>query len=223
MPVDVVDDVATAFADAVAEAAARRPGGPASPFHLVLSGGPTARRCYEELARRPGDVPWARTVVLMGDERCVGPDDEDANQRLVREALLAHVPPPAAFHPMTVAEGPRGYERHLRRLPPPDLVHLGLGPDGHTASLFPGGAALCAPPDRLVVDSVDPSGRNPHPRMTLTLPALALARLALFTVSGPAKAAALAAARAGAPLPATLVRAARVRCLADPAAAAPAA
>ena len=213
--VDVVDNVPQAFADVVVDAVARRPGGPASSFCLVLSGGPTARRCYEALASRAVEVPWARLVILMGDERCVDPDDPDANQRLVREALLSHVPSPAAFHPMTVADGAAAYGRQLAGTVRPDLVHLGLGPDGHTASLFPGGAALCAPPGQLAVDSSDPSGRNPHRRMTLTLHALATARLALFTVSGAAKADAFAAVRSGMPEPAHRVRSEQVRWLVD--------
>lgn len=217
--IDVVDDVPQAFADVVVDAVARRPGGPASSFCLVLSGGPTARRCYEALASRAAEVPWARLVILMGDERCVDGDDPDANQRLVRESLLDHVPAPAAFHPMTVADGAAAYGRRVAATFRPDLVHLGLGPDGHTASLFPGSDALCAPPGQLAIDSCDPSGRNPHQRMTLTLHALARARMALFTVSGAAKADAFAAVRSGMPVPAHRVCAEHVRWLVDPEAA----
>ena len=74
-----------------------------------------------------------------------------------------------------------------------DLVHLGMGPDGHTASLFPGDTSLDAGPGVLVVTTEDPNGRNPHPRLTLTLPAINSARSAVFTVAGSSKAAAVAA------------------------------
>ena len=101
-----------------------------------------------------------------------------------------------------------------------DVVHLGLGPDGHTASLFPGSAGLDADPGRLVVTNEDPTGRNPHPRMTLTLAGIARARLALVTVAGEAKRAALDRVRAGDPTcPGAQVNADRVVWIADRAAA----
>jgi len=211
--VRVVDDVAPAFSETVIDAYGRRPG---PRFVLVLSGGPTARRCYEDLARRAaGLVDWSTVDVLMGDERCVDAHDPDANQRLVREALLARVGPVGSFRPMSCDEGAAAYDAVVRAAGPPDLVHLGFGPDGHTASLFPGSAALDAPPGRLVVESSDPVGRNPHRRMTLTLEALEGARLAVFTVSGEAKRAALAALRAGQDLPAARVRTPEILWLVD--------
>lgn len=215
----VVDDVPDAFADAVVAAvAAHRAAGQRRPFILVCSGGPTARRCYEALARRTDEVPWGSVAVLLGDERCVPADDPDANQRLVREALLDRVPPVAAFVPLG-PDDPRAYQHLLARGLRPDLVHLGLGPDGHTASLFPGSAALAAPPGCLATANVDPSGRNPHRRLTLTLEAIGRARLAVFTVAGEAKAGAWSAVRAGRPVPASRVRAQRVCWLLDPPAA----
>ena len=151
----------------------------------------------------------------MGDERCVAPDDPDANQRLVRESLIDPVGGVGAFHPMSCDEGPEAYERLITPLAAFDVVHLGLGPDGHTASLFPGSTALDAPPGRLVVSSVDPNDRNPHERMTLTLEALARARLVVFTVSGPSKHEAFAAISGGAELPGARVRARQVLWLVD--------
>lgn len=214
----VTEDVPGAFAAAVAAACAGRPGAPAAPFSLVLSGGPTARRCYERLAA-DGGVDWSRTDVLVGDERCVDPDDPDANQRLVREALLDRVGPVHRFLPMDPAAGPAAYGAVVAAYPAFDVVHLGLGPCGHTASLFPDATALAAPPGVLVATDTDPHGRNPHRRMTLTYEAIARARLVLFTVVGETKRPALRAVAAGAPLPATAVRAGRVRWLVDPAAA----
>ena len=211
--VDVVDDVATAFAETVTAAFGARPG---PRFTLVLSGGPTARRCYEALARTAtGRVDWSLVDIYMGDERCVGPDDPDANQRLVREALIDRVGPVGSFHPMSCDAGPESYEQLVSEVEAFDVVHLGLGPDGHTASLFPNSDALAAPPGRLVVRSVDPNDRNPHPRMTLTLEGLARSRLVVFTVSGEAKHAAFAAVWAGADLPAARVRAHQVLWLVD--------
>ena len=211
----VTDDVPGAFAAQVRQAFAARP---AERFALVLSGGPTARRCYERLAADPGDVDFGAVDVFMGDERCVPPDDDDANQRLVRQALLERVGHVGSFHPMACTEGAEAYERILLDHPPPDLVHLGMGADGHTASLFPDSAALEEPGEHLVLESDDPHARNPHPRMTLTLAAIARARLALFTVAGEEKRDAFARVCGGADLPAARVRAGRVLWLVDPAA-----
>ncbi len=151
----------------------------------------------------------------MGDERCVAADDPDANQRLVREALIEPVGGVGSFHPMSCDEGPEAYERLVAEVGAFDVVHLGLGPDGHTASLFSGSAALDAPRGRLVVRSADPDERNPHQRMSLTLEALARALLVLFTVSGEAKHEAFAPLSAGADLPAARVRARQVLWLVD--------
>ena len=221
---ELTDDVPAAFARCLADAFAARAG---PRFTFVASGGPTARRCYEQLAAATGPdagpgaliVDWQAVDVLLGDERCVAPDDEDANQQMVRETIVDRVGPVGSFRPMSCEEGPGAYEAVLRSLPPPEVVHLGLGPDGHTASLFPGSAALEADEDRLVAENEDPTGRNPHRRMTLTLAGIARARLAVFTVAGEEKREALARVRAGDDLPATRVRAGRVLWLADPAAA----
>jgi len=210
--VRVVDDVATAFADTVVDSFAQRvePG-----FTLVLSGGPTARLCYERLADvGAAAIDWGVVDVLMGDERCVAPDDPDANQRLVRESLLERVGDVASFHPMSCADVD-DYDRLMAWIPALDLVHLGLGPDGHTASLFPGSPDLDAVPGRMAVVTRDPNGRNPHDRMTLTFGALARARRVVFTVSGPSKRDAWAQVRAGDDLPATRVRAHEVLWIVD--------
>ncbi|MGA2036496.1 MAG: 6-phosphogluconolactonase [Acidimicrobiales bacterium] len=214
--VRVVKDVASAFAHTVLHEFARRPG---PRFALVLSGGPTARRCYEKLAEvSPATVDWGSVDVLMGDERCVTTDDPDANQRLVREALLERVTPVGSFHPMS-CDDVSSYQATLEAFPVLDLVHLGMGPDGHTASLFPGSPALDAPPGTLVMRCSDPQERNPHERMTLTLEAIGRAQLVVFTVSGESKRDAFNALRAGADLPAARVHAAHVLWLVDPLAA----
>jgi len=212
----IVDDVPSAFAATVIDAFRDRKG---ARFSLVLSGGPTARACYERLAEAGAErIDWRYVDILMGDERCVPPDDEDANQRQVRAILVERFEDLGSFHPMSCEEGPEVYQRLLERIGPLDLVHLGMGPDGHTASLFAGSPALDAPGDVLVMRSVDPAGVNPHERMTITLPAIARARLALITVAGKAKRDALARMIRGVDLPVANVRAEQVLWLVDTAA-----
>lgn len=211
----LVDDVPSAFAELVsAEAALAQGAGNEGDgrFRMALSGGDTARACYERLATSAA-IDWSCVDLFLGDERCVPPDDPAANQRLVRESLLSEIEG-ARFTPMA-ADDPDGYAAILATQPPLDLVHLGLGPDGHTASLFPDSKALGAPPGALVVRNDDPSGRNPHPRLTMTFEAIAAARLAVFTVAGAGKHAALGAILAGEHLPAARVRAGRVLWLCD--------
>ncbi len=212
---ELTDDVPGGFSDSVRRAFAERPG---ERFTLVLSGGPTARRCYERLASDTAgarDFDWRLVDVLMGDERCVPADDPDANQRLVRESLLDQVGDVGSFQPMDCGQGAPAYEEVVGAFPALDMIHLGLGPDGHTASLFPGSDALETSDQRLVVESVDPNGRNPHRRMTLTLRGIGRARLAVFTVVGGEKADALRAVCSGGDVPAARVRAGSVRWLVD--------
>src|SRR5438128_8722125 len=162
----VVDDVPASFAESVIEAFAARA---APTFSIALSGGNTARRCYERLATASvGRVDWRSVEILWGDERCVPPESEHSNQRLAREALIGRVREVGAVHPMRCEQGAEAYEALIRRPGGIDVVHLGLGPDVHTASLFPESPALHAEAGRLVVMNLDPSGNNPFDRMTLT-------------------------------------------------------
>jgi len=213
-----VDDVPGEFAERVVEAFLHRPG---DGFSLVLSGGATARRCYERLASDGGDqIDWWQVDVYWGDERCVTPTDPASNERLGREALLERVGAANAVYPMRCEDGPDSYQQRVAQAGRLDLVHLGLGADGHTASLFPGSTALEADPGRLVVLNEDPTGQNPHPRLTLTFSAIARARLALVTVEGKEKREAFAAVRRGdADIPATRIKADRIIWLIDGAAA----
>lgn len=209
----VVDDLPGSFAAAVVDAYQNRPG---ELFSLALSGGSTARPCYERLAADGESVvDWLSVNVYWGDERCVPPDDPDSNQLLGRQALLERVGGANAVYPMSCEDGPDAYALRLGEVGKLDVVHLGMGPDGHTASLFPGSAALDADPGQLVACNVDPSGRNPHQRMTLTLSALARARLVIFTIAGEGKREALQAVVDGADLPAGRVTADRVIWLVD--------
>jgi len=230
-----VPDVPVAFTSTVLEAFGGRPG---PRFALVLSGGPTAQLCYENLRQattaggpKQDAISWPLVDVYMGDERVVPPDDPDANQRLVRESLLdglGAAGPVGSFTPMPTS-GPiedcvADYQRTLAEVlagPGIDLIHLGMGPDGHTASLFPNAPTLNAGPDELVAATQDPNGRNPHPRLTVTLPVINAARVAVFTVAGDSKQDAVAALRRGDDIPAARVKAQRVVWLVDEAASGP--
>jgi 6-phosphogluconolactonase len=209
----VVDDLPGEFAARVIDAFATRPG---ESFAMALSGGDTARRCYERLASDGASrIDWWAVDVYWGDERCVPPDHPDSNERLVREALLERVGAANAVYPMRCEEGPDAYQLKVGEVGRFDVTHLGMGADGHTASLFPGSPALDADPGRLVCLNSDPSSHNPYPRMTLTLSGIARSRLVLFTVAGESKRAALQAIIDGADLPAARVRAERVVWLVD--------
>jgi len=199
----LVGSVPEAFADLVADSI--RAAGPRG-YSLMLSGGGTAAECYRALAVRDG-VDWTAVDVFLGDERCVPPDDPDSNHRMITEILLDVVGPVRSDHPMYLSGAPADaaadYQALLAARPRPDLVHLGLGPDGHCASLFPGSPTLHdTDPAHLVVADRDPNGRNPHDRVTLTYSGIARARRIVVTVSGASKRDALTRIRSGEDLPA---------------------
>lgn len=186
---------------------------------VALTGGSSPEGLYRLLAQEPyrSRVPWERVHWFIGDDRFVPPDDPLSNMGMARRLFLDRVgAPPANVHPMaTTAETPQAaaqlYESELKRFygaerfdparPLFDLVLMGLGSDGHTASLFPGAPALDET-DRWVV-GVDKAHLAPFvPRVTLTFPALALTREMLFLVSGEEKRAILARVLASDDLPA---------------------
>jgi 6-phosphogluconolactonase len=208
--VQVVDDVAGAFAALVVDEA---------PGSIALSGGGTARRCYETLAATPG-IAWSSVTVLFGDERWVPVTSEDSNEGMVREILLDRVGTVEVRSLRGAGDSPEeaaaAYDTEVAAMAGLDLVHLGLGDDGHTASLFPGSPALEVD-DRLVVATGDDA--HPHRRLTFTFPAIAQARLVVVTVSGAAKAGAWRRLCAGDDIPAARVQAERLLWLVDPAAA----
>ncbi|MEO6627824.1 MAG: 6-phosphogluconolactonase [Aquihabitans sp.] len=209
----VIDDLPAAFAGRVIDAFRTRAN---ETFSLALSGGATARACYAALAESAGNqVDWWKVDVYWGDERCVPHDHVDSNYRLAREALLDRVGAANATHLMRCAEGPDPYQLRLGDLGRIDMVHLGMGADGHTASLFPHSEALEADPGRLVTMNQDPAGVHPHQRMTLTLAGIARARLVVVTVAGTEKAEALGAIAGGANLPAAHIEADHVVWLID--------
>ncbi len=189
-------------------------------FTVALSGGSTPKRLYEILAGSDyaSRFPWDRVQLFFGDERFVPPQDESSNYNMTNLALLSHVPvPPERVHRMPTdgdpAEAARRYQRELQAAygadtlapgrPLFDVVLLGLGENGHTASLFPGTEVLrqtdawvgtCVPHDA------------PHTRLTLTYPAIASSQHVLFLVAGQGKAEVVARVRGGdATLPSTHV------------------
>lgn len=196
--------------DAVSEEAARRfvalagdalaeHGG----FTVALAGGSTPERLYRLLAseRYRDAVPWASTYVFFGDERCVPPDDRESNYRMAREALLDHVPilpeqifrmegegDPQSAAMMYAAILSDAFDLIAGAVPRFDLILLGMGPDGHTASLFPHTAALREVDTLVAANYVD---KLETWRLTLTYPVLDAAAHVLFLVGGAEKAAAV--------------------------------
>ena len=183
MRIEVLDDPASAVADLLLETAAA--GG-----HIVLTGGSSPKRAYQLAAR--GD--WSAATVWYGDERCVPEDHEWSNHAMAEAALLSHLDPRPEVMRM---EGELGHERgaasyealvreRLGDEPRWDLLLLGVGPDLHCASLFPGKPEVEVT-DRLVV-GVPEAGMDPQvPRISLTLPAINAARHVVFLVTGESK------------------------------------
>jgi 6-phosphogluconolactonase len=201
--IEIVDDPAQACADVLIEAV--RSGG-----HVVLTGGSTPKRAYELAAQQP--EAFAGAKLWFGDDRCVGPDDEHSNYRMAKLALLD--PIAAAGVEIEFCRRIRGelgpedgaadYERALAEhgAPPFRLILLGLGPDGHTASMFPGQPSL-QERERLVV-GVPMSGLHPFvPRVTFTFPCIAQAEQVVLEAEGEAKADAVALAFAEDAMPST--------------------
>jgi 6-phosphogluconolactonase len=195
------EEVAIAAADLVAACAAEAIAARGR-FTLALSGGSTPRPLFALLATPSWRtrIQWARVDVVWSDERAVPPDHADSNYRVAREALLDHVPVPAAqIHRIHGEDDPEAaasaYEQTLREVAADglDLVLLGLGRDGHTASLFPNRPAG-RETTRWVVADQDPGGRA---RLTLTPPAINAARTVAVIVTGADKALALQAVREG--------------------------
>ncbi|HET8673997.1 MAG TPA: 6-phosphogluconolactonase, partial [Thermoleophilaceae bacterium] len=193
--IEVSADPSAAVAERMAQAAA-------DGQHIVLTGGSTPKAAYEK-ARALG-ADWSRATFWFGDERCVPPEHEQSNFGMADKALLGHIAP-AAVHRMKGEIGPQqgaaDYEQQLRAefgeaTPQLDLLLLGLGPDAHCASLFPGDAAL-GERERLVVGVEVPGMAPLVPRISFSLPLLNAAREVVFLVSGEEKAEAVARAFGG--------------------------
>ena len=166
---------------------------------IALSGGNTPRPVYALLASMHG-VDWARVSVFFADERAVPADAPESNYRMAKDALLDHVPVrPEHVHRMQaeVADQDAAARAYERQLPDQlDILVLGIGPDGHTASLFPGAATLREERRRVVMIADSP--KPPPERMTITPPVIAAAREIVMIVTGADKADAVARALEGA-------------------------
>jgi len=173
------------------------------PFHVALSGGSTPKKLFDVLAQRGRDaLPWDRIELWWGDERCVPPDHPDSNYGMTKQHLIDPLKlDPAKIHrlegerpPIKAAED---YERALVAAlgAPPvfDLVWLGMGPDGHTASLFPHSAGVRDKTSYVIANQVDsPLTKGPATRLTITLPVIDAAHHVRFLVGGADKADTLA-------------------------------
>ncbi|MCG6983635.1 MAG: 6-phosphogluconolactonase [Thiocapsa sp.] len=187
-------------------AAARRAIALSGRFRCVLAGGRTPLAAYRRLADQPEE--WSHWHLFLGDERCLPPDDIERNSRAIELALAERVAIPrdnVHWIPAELGaqEAARRYEESIRMWLPFDLVLLGMGEDGHTASLFPGHAV---PPD-VYVAPVHGAPKPPHDRVTLTPMAIAASAQRLILVTGAEKREALAAWRRGADLPISRVAA----------------
>lgn len=211
--------LAAAAAEAIVRAAVEAVGARGR-FTIALAGGSTPRQTFERLAGQPWSeaMPWDRTLVFFGDERCVPPEHPESNYRMAQETLLGKVAiPPTNVVAMRCDDNPEAaaaaYAARLAEIfgtrrgerPRFDLILLGMGLDGHTASLFPGSPAL-KEVTRTVI-AVHASAAAVPQRVTLTLPVLNAAAAVIILVAGAEKAKAVKAVLAdGAPLPAGMVR-----------------
>lgn len=161
---------------------------------VALAGGSTPRRLYSLVAARASELDWSRVHLFFGDERCVPPHHQESNYRMARETLLSS-PALAAAHvhrmraELPPVEAARQYDEEMRahfgaELPRFDLILLGMGPDGHAASLFPGSAALDERQRWVMANWVEKFGAS---RLTLTYPVLNNAAEVMFLVTGAAK------------------------------------
>ena len=226
MKVEVFADEPAVAAAAAAHiaAAARAAVAARGRFVMAVSGGRTPWQMLTRLAVE--DVPWRNVHVVQVDERIAPAGDPDRNLTHLRDSLLAHAPmPPQQIHPMPVEQSDAAFAAStyattlcaLAGAPPVlDLVHLGLGPDGHTASLVPGDAVL----DVVAADVALAGPYQGHRRMTLTYPVINRARQILWVVTGTEKVTMLRRLRAADPsIPGGRVRQADAVLFADRAAA----
>lgn len=192
-PEEVAISAADIFEEQSATAIARK-----GQFRVALSGGSTPKRTYQLLAHRASQIDWEHIHIFWGDERYVPADDPQSNFRMTAEALLDHVPIPATnvHRVRTELDSPetaaRAYENDIRQsfgatsdIPRFDLAFLGLGSNGHTASLFPH-SLLLEEHDRIV--AADFIGEAKMWRITMTAPLLNAALMVVFLVAGPDKA-----------------------------------
>jgi 6-phosphogluconolactonase len=193
---DLVEHIAKTFSDLAHEACKEN-----GRFVVSLSGGSTPKALYERLSQPPysGGIKWDQVIIFLGDERCVPHDHPDSNYKMIDEALLSKIAIPESNVFMTIgqAEDPEKaallYDHEIRRvnstpndeIPSFDLILLGLGPDGHTASLFPESKALHENTRLYVANYVEKFHSN---RISMTFPLINEGKNIIFLVSGDAKA-----------------------------------
>ena len=204
---DTPEELSAAVAQRVAELAEQAIAA-RGVFHVALAGGETPRRCYEKLRRLP--VDWAHVQIYFGDERCLPVGDNQRNDRMARETLLEHVTiPPVNIHAIPAELGAREaalrYAAVLENAAPLDLVLLGMGEDGHIASLFPGNPATDSAAFAVPVFDAP---KQPAERVSLGMGTLNAARQRIFLVAGAGKRDALGQILLGKSLPAARVAAA---------------
>jgi len=174
-------------------------------FHLALTGGETPRRCYEQL--RHLAIDWTHVQIYFGDERCMPAGDSQRNDKMARDTLLAHVPiPPENIHAMPAELGAQEaairYAAVLKMITPLDLTLLGMGEDGHIASLFPDNPAT---ESNATVVPVFNSPKPPAERVSLGMNTLNASRQKIFLVAGAGKREALERIMRGVSLPAACI------------------
>lgn len=201
---DDLDELSLAVAQRIAESAAQAIAA-RGVFHLALAGGETPRRCYEKL--RGLTIDWAHVQIYFGDERCLSNGDAQRNDTMVRATLLEHVPiPQANVHSIQAELGAQTaatiYSAVLEQVAVLDMVLLGMGEDGHTASLFPGNPATESTATAVPVFN---SPKPPAERVSLGMNMLNAARQKIFLVTGAGKRGALQQLLNGAPLPAARI------------------
>lgn len=201
---DDLDELSAAVAQRIAELATQAIAA-RGVFYLALAGGETPRRCYQKLYKLA--IDWSRVQVYFGDERCLPDGDARRNDSMARELLLDHVPiPPANIHSIPAEFGAREaaavYTALLDHIVPLDLVLLGVGEDGHTASLFPNNPAVESASSVVAVFNAP---KLPAERVSLGMNTLNMARQRIFIVAGMKKMAALKKIIEGDLLPAARV------------------
>jgi 6-phosphogluconolactonase len=202
----LVQDVALCFATLIAQKIQSNP-----ELIFVGSGGPTAKACYEKLTQiaLSQSLQCSKITILLTDERCFAPK-QDSNSEMILQTLVKPLKI-KNFYPLN-CEDTKDYENLLSEIKL-DIIHLGMGPDGHTASLFPG-LNNYETKEKLIKTS-DPNLANPYQRISLTLNVINSAELAIFTVSGHSKHDALKAIMQGADLPAGKVSTKKLLWLVD--------
>ncbi len=199
--IEVVDSIEIAFAEKM-EAIISEQLRLKQELLIALSGGPTATKCYRYFFKESkAKLDFKKIHIIVGDERCVGESDPDSNFGMIKSILADNFVVPASLVPLDCASLGKETAELITKFKTIDIIHLGLGSDGHTASLFPDSPALNLPKSEFIALNQDIHGINPHQRITLTFEPINAASCRIITVSGKEKATILRQALSGSPLP----------------------